>query len=63
MRFLDENANLLAFWGAILIVNGMQIVELRGGFPPLFAVGLNSIKNNALLSYNHELRARWLLKQ
>ena len=43
-----QNADLLAFCCAILLKNCMQVVELGRDAPPLLAVGLNSVEQDAL---------------
>ena len=51
---------MLAFLCAILFEDGMQVVELGGGFPPLLAVILNSIEKVPLLGYEHQQTKLWL---
>ena len=63
LRLFDQNTDLLAFLCTILIEHCMQVVELRGGTPPVFAVSLNSIKQDSFLIQNHHLVRLWLGEQ
>ena len=60
LRLLYLRADLLSFSRSILLKDGVEVVELGGGAPPLLAVGLNALEQNLLLVEQHDLVELWL---
>ena len=54
---------MLTLGRTILLKNGVQVVELGRDAPPLLAVGLNPVEQDALRIGDHHLVGPWLGKQ